>query len=190
MKTRTFTIEGSYPLLMQSDKLADPIGPDAIKLKEYSGKRKKTDEDYEAMKKIEWFANLYTDDKKTIVIPLANLYRMMVDAAKLSKRGKMIERSVLQDDMDFPLEFDGPKDLRALYEKDEFVDRRTVVVRGSRVVRTRPRFPQWKLTFQLKYDPSIANPKDLDEILHSAGKYVGLGTYRPRFGRFEVVSCK
>ncbi len=190
MKARAYVIEGTAPLMMQSDKLADPIGDDAKELKKFSGKRKKTDDDHEAMKRIEWGANLYTDNKGVIIVPSQNIFRMIVEAARLSKKGKDVERGCMIMINENPLYYDGPKSLRALYENARFVDRRTVVVSRSRVMRTRPIFPTWSLPFTVNYDPDVIDMNELDGFVETAGKYIGLGNYRPRFGRFEVKSSK
>ena len=61
------------------------------------------------------------------------------------------------------------------------------VNRGSRVPRTRPRFDQWNISFNLMYDESKI---DLDVILNAmeyAGSYVGLCDSRPKYGKFCAI---
>lgn len=187
MQTAEYTIRGFSPLLLQSDTLADPISPASKELKTFSGKRKKTDADYEEMARIEWHANIYLNDDGAPCIPAANIQRMLRDAGTLHKNGKTIERACMMVDEQYPIDYEGPKSADELFASGQFLDRRTVVVSRARVVRTRPIFRQWALTFSVAFDPEHINRETLDSTVHDAGRFVGLGTYRPRFGRFEVV---
>lgn len=51
----------------------------------------------------------------------------------------------------------------------------------------RPRFDNWELSFQMEVLDDRADPQALKEILTIAGLRNGIGSYRPRFGRFEVT---
>jgi hypothetical protein len=68
------------------------------------------------------------------------------------------------------------------------LDRRYVKVHGSGINRNRPRFDNWKATFQLLITDDSLPLKDIKEILEIAGSRVGIGDYRPRYGLFSVVS--
>ncbi len=80
-----------------------------------------------------------------------------------------------------------------LSNKEYEVDVRAVVnpsTRG-RILRARPLFKEWELEFTL----SVINEKDFDvhtikEILDNGGQYVGIGDYRPKYGRFVVIDCE
>jgi len=47
-------------------------------------------------------------------------------------------------------------------------------------------FPDWKCTFELMVDDEILSVSQLNRIIAMAGKAEGLGTWRPRFGRFSA----
>jgi hypothetical protein len=67
------------------------------------------------------------------------------------------------------------------------VDIRPVVVQRSRILRARPRFEEWGLEFEIiDNDPTIIHADTLEKILIDAGKYYGLGDFRPEFGLFKV----
>jgi len=71
------------------------------------------------------------------------------------------------------------------------IDRRPVVVKGSRIVRARPILDPWALEFMVEFDEEEV-PKDvLKQIFDYAGRFVGIGDFRPScggpFGRFSVV---
>lgn len=55
----------------------------------------------------------------------------------------------------------------------------------------RPRIDAWEVKFKitLLQDERI-DPNTLKDILTYAGMYVGVGAWRPKFGRFEIVSFK
>lgn len=59
---------------------------------------------------------------------------------------------------------------------------------GGAVWVVRPRIDEWALEFDINLlqDERI-EPQILKEILVYAGLYVGIGAWRPKFGRFEVV---
>jgi len=44
----------------------------------------------------------------------------------------------------------------------------------------------WSLTFTLEFDDSILNEKALVKAMVDAGALIGLGDWRPKFGRFSV----
>jgi len=68
------------------------------------------------------------------------------------------------------------------------VDIQSVVVQRNRIPRARPRFDNWELEFEIiNKDPTIINKDVLKQILIDAGKYYGIGDYRPDYGLFEVV---
>lgn len=72
-------------------------------------------------------------------------------------------------------------------EWDE-IDTRAVVIQRARVLKWRPKFNDWELEFTMSIlDDDLLAPQTLREILDCAGQRYGIGDYRPRFGRFQVV---
>jgi hypothetical protein len=59
LKQLEISIRGVSPLLMHNGQTADPLNTFSKQLKAVSGKRKKTEEDYAEMSRIEWHAALY-----------------------------------------------------------------------------------------------------------------------------------
>ncbi len=182
------TIRGNAPLLMHSGRLADPLDPAAKAMKEVSSKRKKTEADHEKMKHLEWLGGLYTMGDN-IVIPTECIEACIRDGAKKSKRGKDSLSAVWCDEA-ASLKWEGPTDLDDMFADENFVDRRRVKVGQAAVMRTRPRFNTWTATFTLCFNPDAANKADVVRWLEDAGKMVGLGDFRPKFGRFDVESAK
>jgi hypothetical protein len=63
----------------------------------------------------------------------------------------------------------------------------TVVVQMSRVLRARPRFDEWALEFKIvNLDPGLLKRDMIYRILVDAGRFYGLGDFRPEFGLFKV----
>jgi len=67
------------------------------------------------------------------------------------------------------------------------VDARPVVVQRSRVVRYRPIFEDWACEFTIEVLDDNFQTATLKEIFEYAGSYVGVGDFRPKYGRFKVV---
>jgi hypothetical protein len=68
------------------------------------------------------------------------------------------------------------------------VDVQSVIIQRNRIPRARPRFDNWNLEFEIvNKDPTIINKDVLKQILIDAGKYYGIGDYRPDYGLFEVI---
>jgi hypothetical protein len=73
--------------------------------------------------------------------------------------------------------------------RDYVIDRRPVVVQKARIMRARPRYDRWRASFTIEFDSQLVpDPKMIVDICADAGTRIGVGDYRPRFGRFKVVS--
>ena len=181
------SMTGTTPLLMHSSRLADPLDPVAKALKRVTGKRVKTDEDHEEMARIEHAGGLYLDDPLGPYVPGENVARCLVEAARITKSGKKIEQGVVIDTDVNPLVYRGPRDPDGLWADENFRHRASVKIGQQRVMRTRPLFREWEVYADGIYDPAIINLGDLGEIAETAGARIGLGDWRPRFGRFTAT---
>lgn len=190
MDTLRLKLTGKRELLMHNGQLADPRNPKTRAIKALTSGRNKTDDTLEEIRKLEWLGGLYLDPEGRISITEDMLLGAGLSGAKTMKKGTLFKAAVLGESAFFPLEYKGPKDPLALYENNDFVDYRGVVVQKSRVFRARPRFNQWAVTVSLLVDASIMNIKDVVSSFEKAGQMIGLGDFRPRFGRFEVAVAK
>jgi len=135
--------------------------------------------------KVEAERYLYKDPEGNIVIPAINIKACIRDAGanyKVSGRRTTFKAMIKAglDVLPFP---DVP-----LIHNGWVVDIRPVVVQRSRILRARPRFDEWALEFEIvNKDPTVIHRDTLKRILIDAGKYYGLGDYRPEFGLFDVV---
>lgn len=177
---------GVRPLLMHNVALADPMSEQAKALKKCTGKRKKTDDDYAAMKRAEWFGGLEVFEGK-LGLSADRILGTITAGARRKKLGKDVTTGVNAAEEYFPIRHDAPKDLEKMYNTPAYVDTRSVVVGRARVMRTRPKLPEWSVDVELLFDGSVIDRAVLVECAQLAGEYCGLGDFRPRFGRFEVA---
>lgn len=181
-----FHVRGVAPLIVHNAQLADPLNEWAKAIAEISSKRKKTDKDHEELAHREFLGGFYLSEKGP-VIPGGNVERMLRDAAAKSKRGKDVQAGLIVMD-DVPIIYDGPKDPEALWKKrDKFSLRATVGVNRNRVMRTRPCWYEWELKFRVDFDSTVLNRSAIEEFVELAGRLIGLGDWRPKHGRFEVL---
>jgi hypothetical protein len=191
METVRFRLTGVSPLLMHSDRGANPLDEDVKAHKELTSKRKKTDEDHEAIMLSEWRLAMYYDDHIGPYLPSFNIRSSLVNGGKFNKLGANIKRATLMPDHAVPLEYKGPRDLDQLAADSSFRDVRSVVVARSRLMRTRPIFNEWACEFDLMFDQNQIEQGQLTHAFQNAGKLVGLGDFRPEcggpFGRYSVA---
>lgn len=181
-------ITGTRPMLMHSDRLADPLDPIAKQRKMVTDKtsKKKTEDDHAFLAKTEWIAALYFDDELGPVIPGRVIEGMLIESARIRRLGKQFERSVETMEQHYKLEYKGPREVEKLWEAG-FRDVRSVVMpTGGRVMRYRPIFREWACTFDVAYEEEMTDRETVIDRLNAAGRFVGIGDYRPRFGRFDV----
>jgi len=184
---RTYRIKGTVPTIMHSGRMANPLDEYAKAIKQITPKRNKTDEDYEEMRRLEFFGALYQTEDGAPGWPGENIESMLRAAARTQKRGKDVEKALLSEPVVFPLIYDGPKDAVTLSMTPRFVDTRKAGVQRSAVMRTRPIFTEWELEFTVHVRIDKLNPTDVDEFVVIAGRDIGLSDYRPKFGRFVVT---
>ena len=190
MKSATYTIQGVTPLMMHSERLANPFDSLTREIKAITGKRKKTEDDMLEIARLEWLGGLYHDDVAGVHLPGYNIFAAIIGGGKIHKLGTAIKRSALVQDDKVPVQFEGPKTPAAMFKNKQFVDMRSVKVGTSKVLRCRPIFKDWRCTFTMLYEESGIQRSELDRVVRDTGTMVGVGDYRPRFGRFELLESK
>ena len=181
---------GVSPLLMHSDRASDPLSKEAQWLSEISGRRNKTEADIVELARREFHCSLYLDPAGRPTIPIDNVHSCFYASAKRRKEGPLFSGSLTVSSVRF--EYEGPADADALWKRQEtFVDRRSVKVGTSRVIRTRAIFPEWSLAVTAEHDPDVADIFHIRQWAEIAGARIGLGDYRPQrgglFGRFGAT---
>ena len=185
MKEIHVTVEGVTPLLLHRFS-------DEAQMVATSGARPSISNDSESPVDQAQSA-LYLDDEGISGIPQPNLYRSIIDAGKYFKIGKSkvttLKSSIIPAAVGMR-----PLFLPIRSEGGWKVDTRPVRIpsTGGRILRHRPCYDDWSLSFTLEYDEQMIGPKLLREIVDAAGARVGLGDFRPDckgpFGKFKVTA--
>jgi hypothetical protein len=185
-QTLKVRISGVSPLLMHNAQLADPLNKFSRAMKEITAKgKRKTDADLEELARLEFIGGLYLDEHGAPSVPGECIEGVLRDGARKSRKGKDAQCGLISDG-NWPLIYDGPKSAEALWKDEAFRDYRGVKVSQSRIMRMRPKFPDWALEFDVMFQDEVINRSDVEKWLADAGQYIGLLDFRPKFGRFEV----
>ena len=128
------------------------------------------------------------NEKGLITIPTANFCASIRYAGKAfadpsSPRKSMYDKlnSICVPYNEYALINDGVKTW-------DYVDARRVVIQRAGITRQRPGFNEgWTATFKIMVlAPDFLPPARLREIMDYAGKFQGIGDFRPSHGRFRV----
>ena len=186
MKTINITIEGKTPLLLHRFTDEAAIGSTKGTRLVNTGNNATPREQAESC--------LYEHEGE-LIIPQPNLFRCLIDAGKYFKNGRskvttqktsLIPACLSIEELYIPIE----------HKEPWCVDTRPVRIpaTGGRILRHRPIFNDWKLSFTLEVDDDMINLKLVRDIVDAAGLRIGLGDFRPDtkgpFGKFVVTSWK
>jgi hypothetical protein len=132
-------------------------------------------------------ARLYPMNGHGNTIPAENIRQSIIAASSRTKIGR---RSATSDIAASVYIFPELLDL----EGDWHVDSRAIVIPSTRgrLLRHRPMFNEWKVTFSLQVNVDLVDVATVKKIVEDAGALVGLGDFRPArkgpYGRFQVTS--
>jgi hypothetical protein len=177
---------GDRPLLMHSGRLSDPLDPIVHELSKITGKRMKTRADHEEIARIEWYGGLWLSNGRPCIPPEA-IEGAFITAARSRRKGKQACAGLLVEGPAL-LDYDGPKVPDELWKDESFRLRHGVRVNNARTMRTRPRFANWSAKVTTTFLPTLLNRAEVIEIFHIAGFLVGIGDWRPKYGKFAVQS--
>lgn len=183
-KEVTYRLTSSAPLLMHNGQTADPLNKWAKTLKQVTSKRIKTDADHEEVARLEFFAGLYMGQDGP-VLPPNMIDAMVVNAAKKSKEGPIAKSGCFCLNVN-RLNYDGPRTVDALWADERFRFSAIVRVGTGRVSRMRPIFQEWTADVRLNVEDGTVNLARVDEWMRIAGTQIGVGDWRPQYGRFTV----
>lgn len=133
---------------------------------------------------------VWRDEKGYLCLPGEYLRQSIIHAAKF----KQDPRSPRKSAMDlFKAGILVITELASLKTKDwDFIDRRRVVIQRNAITRLRPAMLSgWEAEIAIEVlIPEYISQELLNEVVSSAGRLVGVGDFRPTFGRFQIVSFK
>lgn len=184
-QTVKFQLTSDCPMIPHNGQTADPLNSFSKAIKAISGKRKKTDADYEEMARLEFHAGLYMGPNGPI-IPSMNIDSMLINAAKKNREGNLAKSGVFCLS-DAEMIYDGPKTAAELWENETFRFVAAVRVGTARVIRTRPIFRTWSAIVSLQVENTVVNVKQAEDWFYIAGTQIGLGDWRPQHGRFTAM---
>jgi len=147
---------------------------------------KKVDYNDAGYKKLEMESTQYRDEKGNLVQPADHFMAALVKAgARFKYEGRLSYASVVEGGVLIEPEM-------ILHKKGTKVEKfeRWVVVpprTGARIRRVRPIIKDWSLSFTTNVMNDSINFETLKKIFEYAGSFIGIGNWRPRYGRFEVV---
>lgn len=181
MKTYEIEIESTSPMLHHG---AQALGMEEESKKKKGGSALMGDSE-------EWKKTIYFEEGVGVFLPAVNVEAALIEASKQFKIGrgsasKYFKSGVFITDDKLPFFVNG-KPITALEGIE--IDKRTVKnpATKGRNVRYRALFRQWKSKFRVIVSADDYIDKNLLlESLDYAGAYVGVGDFRPRFGRFKV----
>lgn len=186
MYTIDVTVQGTAPLMQHRF----PI-PDLADMSK-GGKKATGAPDYTQ----EWRNYFYADSDGNVFQPAAHIEGALVKAAVSYKipgrRGKtykdLFRAAVFVGPDRIEHGVKVPDQLDTDADKPLYLDVRPVVVQRARVVRIRPTFKAgWELSFTIEVIDDSISSELVHDVLALAGKTVGIGDFRPKFGRFMVT---
>lgn len=179
MKKYDVEITGITPLLQNKP---EQFGFDT----QWVEKKATTEYEKEALKK------LYVDAEGNTYQPSVHIEKAIIDAGKKLKMkgsGKATYSKIFGSMVSV-------EPYEVIHQNQKYKIHKELVVIPStkgRVMRYRPMFENWKLNFSVLFEDEI-EPSTIKEALEIAGKYTGLGDWRPekkgKFGKFQVTSFK
>lgn len=182
METINVKIQGLSPLLQHRYVFKDELD---------SGAQKKSGgKDYSD----EWKKALYFDEKIGIYQPATHIEGALIKAAvnfQITGKGKKTYKDLFKSAVfvtpDYvPHGLKGTPDKLA-EEGKLTIDKRLVRINNSGVERRRPMLKSWSLEFVIEVHDDQISHDVVKQILEHAGRYVGIGDYRPKFGRFTIT---
>ena len=174
----------SAPLLMHSGQTVDPLNKWSKLKKKISDKKTKTDADREEMARIEFFSSLYLNAEGPI-LPADVIDGVVQTASRKTREGQTAKSACFCPEH-ARLEYAGPREAKALWEDDNFRFAANVKMGMSRVVRMRPIFRDWSAVVTLSFEDTLVNLDSIDGWMQRAGPQIGVGDWRPKYGRFTA----
>jgi len=188
MKMYKIKIKSGSPMLHHG---SQSVGMEKIKAKTKGGNALLGDQN-------EWKKTIYFDEKMGVYLPSTVFEACMIYAGKQFKvtgrktATEYIKSGVYCMEEFLPFLVNGSP-IKTLDDERIIVDKRTVKNPSTkgRNMRYRAKFDNWSSEFVLMVtSDDYITLELLEDIIKYAGMYVGVGDYRPRFGRFTLESIK
>ncbi|MEQ8785102.1 MAG: hypothetical protein RIC55_02345 [Pirellulaceae bacterium] len=173
-------------MVMHNGRLCDPLDQFTKAIQKVTKKRHKTDADHEQVAMLEFLGSLWLDGEPLRpVIPGEAIHACLVEGAKKTKNGPAAKAGLICEKSAI-LEYGGPTEAHEIWAEERYRLRTRCKIRQSRVIRTRPIFWHWSALAEVEYEDSLLDADQVLEFAARAGFEVGIGDWRPRYGRFRV----
>jgi hypothetical protein len=152
------------------------------KSKAAKGSKAKKEDDLESY--------VYRTDKGHLAIPGEYFRQSIIHAAKFMQDPRSPRKSAM--DL-FKAGIVALDELCSFGTKDwDYLDRRRVLVQRNGITRVRPAMNKgWKVTVNIMIIlPEYIESHLLHDRLNAAGRLIGVGDFRPTFGRFQINGFK
>lgn len=129
---------------------------------------------------------VYRTDDGELALPGEYLRQALINAAKFRQDPRSPRKSAM-DLFKAALVVDTV--LAPLGQKEwDYIDSRRVVIQRNAITRSRPALRAgWSASFTITVLlPEYVSPEILLDVLNTAGRLIGLGDFRPTYGRFQV----
>jgi hypothetical protein len=172
------TLRGSSDLLFHAWN-AEAVDEKAAASKNSAGKKKDNLESY-----------VYRTVTGEIAIPGEYLRGAVINAAKFRQDPRSPRKSAM-DLFKAAVVVTSPLASLGVIDWD-YLDKRRVTIQRAGINRVRPAMRAgWEATFDLMVTlPEYVDKNLLRETIESAGRLIGLGDFRPTFGRFGIVNFR
>ena len=204
-KSFSVTLEGLSPLLLSNVQSSDPLSEAFEQKRFFIDKAKHNKDDHIGLRTLDWLYSAYwhhygtchLDEENNKVffegfsqptLPADNFKRCLKEAATGWKLGKNVKRALMVFNEPF-IEYDGPKNANDLFNSTSPRFHRTFFVKRGVWVK-RIAFPQWSVNYKLTVNDELITESQLKKIIDRSGLTEGLGTWRPKYGRFEVTGIE
>lgn len=135
-------------------------------------------------------AYVFRDDKGNIGLPGSYLRASIINAAKFHQDPRSPRKSAA--DL-FKAAIHSLTNVASFGQTTwDYIDKQRVLVQRAAVPRCRPCMKSgWKATIVLMcLLPEYIDPDFLNSVIVDAGRLVGVGDFRPSYGRFQIVEFK
>lgn len=169
------TLEGTVPLLFHrwdNESIAE-------KAKAKKNSKAKKEDNVESY--------VYRNDRGEICIPGEYLRQSIIQAAKFKQDPRSPRKSAC--DL-FKAGIATLTELSSLGVKDwDYLDMRRVTIQRQGITRIRPAMLKgWMATFEIQVLlPEYIDSHLLQDVIVNAGRLIGIGDFRPSYGRFNIV---
>ena len=176
MKTVHYTLTGSAPILFHNVNSMDLVKP-----------KRHTHAEWEDSEEV-FRSRLYLGENDELVLPPRVILGALKAAAQKSGIKQDGKRSTYASVIRAVVFVNEPGKFKQIY-KDLTKHQEYVTVQKSKIKRIFPCLQNWEVSLKLSYDERQISLEALNDIFEYCGSYVGIGDYRPMFGRFVPV-CK